>query len=140
MADTMIGMSKANAIKLVRVNGLTTMNPITLSDKNWFAEIQEICGGCIQLGPSHKGFRKRGSQASLDLWVNEDGISMEMTKTLVVDQGAIGMGLTPLYGPIVLMAAKKPYGSPRPFNQSELDSIRLVGDLDYSAPVLHFGL
>lgn len=113
----------AIVIRRATATAPATMEKVTLSEKNWFAEVQKLCGGYIQLFHSYKGERtKRGSQASLDVWCNEDGFSQFPFPTI----HATRPYETELFGPIVIMAAKKAYGNVREMTQAEQESITLL--------------
>ena len=104
------------------------MTPMALNTKTWFADVQTLCGGYIELGYTTKGERtKRGSAASLDLWANEDGIALGLAPTVQIVDPVMGRS-APLYGTLVLVAATKAYGKPRDMTTKEQESIVLVAD------------
>jgi hypothetical protein len=118
-------MAEFTAIVIRRATATApaTMEKVTLPEKNWFKAVQTLCGGYIQLFHSYKGERtKRGGQASLDVWCNEDGISQFPFPTIRATQPYE----THLFGPIVIMAAKKAYGNVREMTQAEQESIALL--------------
>ena len=147
-----------NALKIERdpTTHKVTMVPMQLNPKTWFADVQTLCGGYIERAWVTKGERtKRGSSASLELWANEDGIAMDLTPTVQLqDAHAKLVGKSaPLFGTLVLIATTKAYGNPRPMTEAEKTSIQLVEDdsnviltnkSDYPAiltmPWLSFGL
>lgn len=119
-----------NAIKIERdATGTVTMTTMALNTKTWFADVQTLCGGYIELGYTTKGERtKRGSAASLDLWANEDGIALGLAPTVQLIDPMVDRTLT-LFGTVVLVAATKAYGKPRDMTEKERASIELINDM-----------
>lgn len=115
-----------NAIVIRRNKGdkEATIDIITLSAKNYFQEMQDICGGIIQLFGSYKGERnQKGSNASLDVWVGEEAAMYDLPRTVSAIHPQ--QFVQELYGPVVIMASKKAYGSPRELTVREASSIQL---------------
>lgn len=119
-----------NALKIERdaTTGKVTMTPMALNPKTYFADIQTLCGGYIERAWTAKGERtKKGSNAALELWANEDGIALGLTPTVQLEDPVMGRS-APLFGTLVLVAVGKAYGKPRDMTEKEKESVMLLDD------------
>ena len=140
-----------NALKIERdATGKVTMVPMALNPKTYFKDIQTLCGGYIERAWTAKGERTtRGSNASLELWANEDGIALNLPPTVQLEDPELGRS-APLFGTLVVVAVGKAYGKPRDMTEKEKESIALVDDdrrvirlnptTEMSLPSLRMGL